>query len=84
MVKIPANLPLLSAFLLVISGSSHSVSAFGNNQSKPELKMHIGYVGFNGVPRAPRASAVGDLGAVFYAADVRTRPCTSCDLTVPR
>jgi len=67
MVKIPASVPLLSTLLLSIGASSTAVLAFGNNQSKP--KILIGYVGFNGVPRAPQASKVGDLGAVFYAAD---------------
>lgn len=78
MLMIHASLPLLTTFLLLISVSSTSVLAFGSNQSKP--KMHIGYVGFNGVPRAPQASKVGDLGAVFYAADVCTR---SCNLVAP-
>jgi hypothetical protein len=33
-------------------------------------KVFIGYNGFNGTPRHPQASAGGELGAVFYVADV--------------
>jgi hypothetical protein len=34
-------------------------------------KIFLGYNGFNGTPRHPQASAGGELGAVFYIADVR-------------
>jgi hypothetical protein len=33
-------------------------------------KIFLGYNGFNGTPRSPQASAGGELGAVFYIADV--------------
>ena len=35
-------------------------------------RVMLGYNGFNGTPRPPQASAGGELGAVFYIADVRT------------